>query len=93
MLLTKTTFDEKLKKEIEKNPNRFFTIVPARADGEIQMIRGENITMITPLTDEQLQAKLDKIDAGKKEAEVAAAAEAAERKIIRPGFRIPAKQH
>ena len=73
-ILTRTTYDAALLKEIEKHPGRFFQIDPARAEGETQMVRGENIALITPLTNEQLQAKLDKIEAGKKEAEAEAAA-------------------
>lgn len=87
-ILTKTTFDVERLKEIENHPNRFFLIIPAREGGEEQQVRGENIVMITPLTDAEFEAKLEKLKARED-----AAKEAAEKapKLVapRPGFRIP----
>ena len=89
-ILTRTTFDDRLLKKIGNYPSRFFLIIPAREGGEEPQVRGENITMITPLTLAQFEAKLEQLKARED-----AAKEAAEKapKLVapRPGFRIPGR--
>lgn len=87
-ILTRTTFDASRLKEIEKHPNRFFLIIPAREGGDVQHVRGENIVMITPLEDDEFETKLEQMKAREE-----ASKEANEKnmKLVapRPGFRIP----
>ncbi len=89
-ILTKTEFDAAKLREIEKHPSRFFPLAPARPGAETHQIRGENIVMITPLTQAEFELRIEKIHERE-----AAAKETEKKKVVMPppGLRVPGQRN